>query len=914
MRHRLSFGHTLIALTICLSSSLAVGAGPTSESPSLSDPELLQAIAPLPTATQDLVRRLLSEKGKSSQTEWAESEEVDEEAIARVRKPEREKHRFSSGDTVLIRLEPARAEASDRQAGSTATPPVVEESEKVKLRKARRPAQQIYVLDASGAVTLPHVGRIALAGLNEAEATERIEAEPAYEGFAVRVKHLPVEPELRAFGYELFSGVPKTFAPATDIPVPADYVMGPGDTVVVQLFGKDNVEHTLSVTREGLLLFPGLGPIAVAGKKFSQLQKDLQGRVQRHFIGTRAAVSLGRLRSIRVFVLGDVERPGSYTVSSLATLTNALLASGGVKPHGSLRDVQLKRAGELITRLDLYDLLLRGDTRQDARLLPGDVIFVPPIQRTAGVSGRVRRPGVYELKGERTVEDLLTLAGGLLPDADPLAARLERITPEGARKLDEVDLSADTGRRQELKDGDIVRVLPVLERIDNTVNLAGHVERTGAYAWHEGMRLSDLLPTLSLLKPEADPRFVLITREDAANGTRLYGASLAEALARPGGEADVMLAPADEVTVFDRRADRATLIRPLLERARASAGPDRPSAEVGIEGAVHHAGRYPWSPNMTVRDLLNAAGGLTDRAFLLEAELTRYAVAEGNAREQSRRLIDLRQALPAGNEQLRLEPYDRLVVRRIPRWQEEGTVEIAGEVKFPGKYPIASGERLSSVLRRAGGLTEQAYPGAAVFLRESVRQREQEYLERLTAQLERDLGLISQGGPEIGVRKETALAEGEALLRQMRSAKATGRMVVRLEDVLASRDDYDVIMQPGDRLVVPQRPDEVTVIGEVYHPTSHLYVDHQMRDAYVKLSGGVTERGNRRAVYVVHADGSVSPPGGWFGGDVAVGPGDTVIVPLKVDRIGNLKLFTDVSTILFQLAVTAAALDSIGIL
>lgn len=913
MRHRTLVHRAWIAAALCVPSALVLGASPGNVT--LSDPEVVQAIAPLPGPTQDLIRRLLAEKELADRTKQAESAAPEETDRARpVPLPEPRAPRFKAGDTLLVRFTPIE-EQKDARAGPT--PPrgelTREEKERLDLRQARVPKQQAFVLDLDGTLTLPHVGRIPLAGLSEDEAAERIAAEPALEGFAVRVRHLPVEQALRPFGYELLSRAPQTFAPATDIPVPADYVLGPGDTVVVQLYGKDNLEHTLSVTREGLLLFPGIGPIPVAGKKFSQLQRELEQRVQRQLIGTRAAVSLGKLRSIRVFVLGDVQQPGSYTVSSLATLTNALLASGGIRPHGSLRDVQHRRGAELVGRLDLYDLLLRGDTSRDARLLPGDVIFVPPAGRTVGIAGRVRRPAIYELKDERTVEELLALAGGLLPDADPQSAQVERITAQGARGRETLDLGTAAGRQQVLRGGDLVRVLPVLDRIDNTVRLTGYVERSGDYGWHPGMRLSDLLPTLSLLQPRADPRFVLIVREDPAHGTQLRGASLAEALAYPGGDADVPLAPGDEVIVFDRQEDRAALIRPLLERARASAGPERPSPEVGIEGAVHHAGRYPWRPGMTVRDLLNAAGGLTDRAYLLEAELTRYVIAEGQAREQSRRRVDLRNAR-ANDAALRLEPYDRLVVRRVPRWQEEGTVDLLGEVKFPGTYPIAPGERLSSVLRRAGGLTETAYPRAAVFLRESVRQREQEYLERLTAQLERDLALAAQGGPEIGVSKEAALAEGQALLRQMRAARATGRMVVKLEEVLEAAEAYDVVMQPGDRLIVPQRPDEVTVIGEVYHPTSHLYVERYTRDAYVKLSGGVTERGNRRAAYVVHADGSVSPPGGWFAGDVAVGPGDTVIVPLKVDRVSSLKIFTDVSTILFQLAVTAAALDSIGIL
>jgi polysaccharide biosynthesis/export protein len=198
-------------------------------------------------------------------------------------------------------------------------------------------------------------------------------------------------------------------------------------------------------------------------------------------------------------------------------------------------------------------------------------------------------------------------------------------------------------------------------------------------------------------------------------------------------------------------------------------------------------------------------------------------------------------------------------------------------------------------------------------LRQSVREREQEYLERLTAQLERDLGLLKTEGPQIGVNQEGAVLEGEALLRQLRAAKATGRMVIKLDAVMDARTEYDIVAQAGDKLIIPQKPEEVTIIGEVYYPTSHLHVANQSRDDYVRLSGGITERGNKGATYVVRADGSVSPPGRWFNSDVDIEPGDTIIVPLKVDRISNLRLFTDISTILYQLAITAAALDVVGV-
>jgi polysaccharide biosynthesis/export protein len=902
----------IVAIVLLLHSALLHGA-----SPIVPTPEQMRALQQLPKEQRELLRRALKENERA-QTSVSEALDVPSDGVLEP-EPDRLTHepapvRLRGGETLLItfRLAPP-ADSPTGKRDERVTPPD-RDNEHRRLQQARVPSERVFTLDQFGALRLDNIGRIPLAGLTEQEAAERLAAESAFDGFLVRVKRLPLDPELRRFGHDLFAGTQKTFTPVLDVPVPIDYVLGPGDTLQVQLLGKENVEHELVVTRDGTLQFPGIGPIGVAGKRFAQVERELSERVRRQFIGVRAVVTLGRLRSMRVFVLGEVERPGSYTVSSLSTLTNALFASGGVKPTGSLRDVQLKRSGALVTRFDLYDLLLHGDTRHDARLLPGDVIFVPPIGATVGVGGRVRRPAIYELRDEKTVEHVIAMAGGLLPDAYPQRVQIQRVVAGAARSTITADLTQPESSGAEVRDGDIVRVFEVASRLERSVTLAGWVTQAGTFEWTENMRLTDLIPSLAVLRNDAETRYVLIRREDTEHRfVQFVSTNLAQALASPTGRANIELMPRDEVHVFGLHENRAALIKPMLERARATASPTQPAREVGIEGAVHHAGTYPWSPGMTVQDLLDAAGGLTDQAYTLEAELTRSIVMDGKAREHARKLISLNGREGEDDERFALEPYDRLVVRRMPRWDSEGVIELVGEVRFPGRYPIFPGERLSQVIQRAGGLTDVAYPRAAVFLRQSVRDREQQYLERLTAQLERDVGLLKTEGPQVGVRQETAVVEGEALLRQMRATKATGRMVIKLDAVMDARDDYNIVVQPGDRLIIPQKPEEVTVVGEVYYPTSHLHGANLSRDDYIRLSGGITERGNKSAAYVVRADGSVSPPGRWFNRDVDIEPGDTVIVPLKVDRISNLKLFTDVTTILYQIAITAAALDVVGV-
>lgn len=876
--------------------------------------QLLQQMSP--AERESLLRSLQggtrSEKATPGTAESAATPEPQTPAAEGSEKATLQPPRLKAADTILIRFRrelPAGDEASARaQIG-----PEVKDGEATGSGTAT-PDQKLTVLDQFGAITLEKAGRIVLKGLNESEAAERIEAEPAFKGLRVSVKLLPIEAPLKHFGYDIFAGAKKTFASPTDIPVPADYVVGPGDILVVQLFGKDNTEHELEVTRDGTILFPRIGPISVAGLKFSQLEQQIRNRVKRQLIGVQASITLGKLRTIRVFVLGDVERPGSYAISGLSTVTNALFASGGVTRIGSLRDVQVKRQGKTVAHFDMYDLLLRGDNSTDVQLLPGDVIFVPPIGKTSGVGGRVRRPAIYELKDEKTIGDLIAMAGGLAPDAYLQVAKVERILDSRERTVLSVDLGKEDGRATELRDGDVVTVHKVVDEVDGAVQLVGHVRWPGNYQWRPDMRLSQLVPSLSVLLPDVDARYLLIKRKNPVDHSISFlDADLMAALVKPGTDADIALQSRDEVRVFSLSEDRAAFTKPLLKEAKLRSGPEKPVPEVEIAGVVHHPGVYPLSSGMRVSDLLRAGGGLTDRAYTVEAELTRFTVIAGKEREQSRASIDVAAVLKNDSaKDTTLQPYDQLVIRRIPKWDEEGVIELAGEVRFPGKYPIARDEKLSSVIQRAGGLTEEAYPKGAIFLRESVRQHEQQDLERLAAQLERDIALVSAEGPEIGVKKASAVAEGQTLLRQLRTTQATGRMVIRLDKIVA-REDHDVIARAGDRLYVPKQPQEVTVLGEVHYPTSHLFESDLSLNNYIDRSGGVTERGNKSAIYVVRADGSVKVTGGWFHPNPDPEPGDTIVVPLKVERVSSLKLFTDVTTAVFQLAVTAAAIHAINV-
>jgi polysaccharide biosynthesis/export protein len=810
--------------------------------------------------------------------------------------------------------------------GNEEMPPLLERSEEELDRleefRERILRRNPYRLDNSGILHVPELGPIQLAGLTAEQATERLAAEIRLRDFIVKLTQLPLRPigtdALKPFGYDLFAGMPSTFAPATDVPVPSEYIVGPGDEIEVQLIGTQKARHTLVVGRDGRINFPELGPIAVGGRRFEDVRQDIESRVREQMIGTQASVGIGELRSIRVFVMGDAETPGSYTVSGLSTITNALFVSGGIKKIGSLRNIQLKRGGRVITTLDLYDMLLNGDTSADARLLPGDVIFVPPVGATVGLSGEVRRPAIYELRDETTAAQLLQLGGGLLPNGDPLLATLERVDRQRGRITLDVNLANAAGRAQVLQSGDTLRVPGLRPVLEDSVTLSGHVHRPGQYQYKPGMRLTDLLPSLDELRPNSDQHYVLIRRENPADRrVSVFSATLSKALQAPSSAANFELAPRDQVHVFDLETGRDRVVEPLMRELRMQARSGDPTPEVSVAGKVKVPGKYPLEPGMRISDLLRAGGSLDEAAYGAKAELTRYEVIDGESRQAELVEIELADVLsgkPAAD--LALRPFDYLMIKEVPLWMAQEEVEIRGEVKFPGRYPIHRGETLRSVMRRAGGLTELSFPEGAIFTREELKDRERKQMQTLARRMESDLAQLSlMSAQEAGKDAGQALAIGESLLASLREAKPIGRLVIDLKGSSEARpgSELDIVLKDGDRLLVPRVTQEVTVIGEVQSATSHLYRADLARDDYIGLSGGLTPRADDKHIYVVRADGSVVTRSGnrWFnGGSVDINNGDTIVVPLHTERMRPLPFWTAVTTIVYNLAISAAAVNS----
>jgi protein involved in polysaccharide export with SLBB domain len=724
---------------------------------------------------------------------------------------------------------------------------------------------------------------------------------------------------LKPFGYDLFRDEAGRMAPTLNVPVPAEYVVGPGDVLEVQTYGKEAGRYSLEVGRDGNVDFPELGPIAVAGQRFESVRRLVETRVQEQLIGVEVSISMGELRGIQVFVLGDAERPGSYIVGGLSTITNALVQSGGIKPIGSLRDIQLKRDGVIMRHLDLYDVLLNGNTPDDVRLMPGDVIFIPPIGRTAAVDGEVHRPAIYEFKADDSVADLLQLSGGLTPEADPRLARLTRIGEDGRLTVVDLDLTSPPDRKAALRTGDSLRVFRIRPTLENAVALEGHVFRPGPSQYRPGLRLSDVIHSADELRPNADLGYVLIRRESGpGRNVSALSADLGAALRAPGGAADLELQARDRIIVFDREGGRERVVEPILLDLRRQSTPASPFEVVSIFGSVNAPGRYPLEPGMTVADLVRAGGGLRDAAYEADAELSRLSTSGGDQRRTEVIDIELAAALRGDSvADIVLSAYDYLNIKQVPEWEKQGVVQVEGEVRFPGRYPIRRGETLKSVIDRAGGLTSFAFPEGSVFLRKDLQERERQQLETLADRLQADLASVALQSSQVGGASQgaQALAVGQQLLTQLQTTEPVGRLVIDLPQVLAAETGatLDVVMRDGDRLLVPKQSQEVTVLGEVQNATSHFFREGVDRNEYIDMSGGLTARADKGRIYVVRANGSVvaNQSGGWFSrGGVEIRPGDTVVVPLEADRIRPLTLWTSVTQILYNVAVAVAAVNS----
>ena len=761
---------------------------------------------------------------------------------------------------------------------------------------------------------------------------------------------LSVGHSLPLYGYELFRKSPDTFAPVDNIPVTPDYTIGPGDELVVHIWGQVEANQSVVVDRDGMINIPKVGPISVVGVRYQNLDAHIKAAVGRMFRNFELSVSLGKLRSIQVFVVGQAARPGNYTISSLSTLVNALFASGGPSTKGSMRHIQLKRAGKVVTDFDLYDLLQKGDKSKDVQLLSGDVIYIPTIGQMAAISGSINTPAIFELKGNESLSSLLGLAGGLTNVAAGQKVSVERIHEREIRKVDEFLLDAG-GLAKQIHDGDVVTVNAISARFDNAVKLQGNVAMPMRYIWKKDMRVADLLSGSNAMIPaaywerqnsgainsrynkkEVNWDYAVLQRLDHQNlTTRLIAFNLGKAIKGDPVE-NIFLQPGDSVTIF-------------------SAEDELPKTEndVVLKGSIFTPSnrRFVWREGMHIRDLVPSAQALIDtydywqnsQGGNISAGINwGYAnVVRLQARDLTRSMvsIDLGKALTDSDtmNNIALFPGDELTIFtndeiQVPAEKRNRFVRLEGEVMHPGLYQVQAGETLRQLVQRVGGVSDHAYLFGSEFSRESTRKMQQARLEEIIARMEADVQRNAMQSATAGLTKDDAelsrlqAQSQQSLVAKMRQVKATGRIVLEMPDYAVELKHLpELALEDGDRFFVPTAPSTVSVMGTVYNQNAFIYHKGQNINEYLEKSGGPTRDGDSNDVYLIRADGQVFSKRqsgyvfgiGGFSGRVAM-PGDVVVVPEKLDKYNFTKDLKDWTQIFYQFAFGVAAFKSIGAL
>ncbi len=777
-------------------------------------------------------------------------------------------------------------------------------------------------------------------------------------------------PVLERFGMDVFrNGTGNLDDLPMDLPAGPDYVLGPGDGLSIDLWGGVSQRLQRVVDREGRVALPEVGSVQVSGRSLGDVQRVVQSALRTQFRDVEADVSLARIRSVRIYVVGDVASPGAYDISSLSTPLNALYAAGGPSSRGSLRHLRHFRSNQLLAEIDAYDLLLHGIHRELARIQSGDTILVPPIGPEVTVEGMVRRPAIYELAGEKTLAELLELAGGVLPSGTLRHVDVERVVAHEKRNMLRLDLSESNDQQAvnqaleefPVQDGDKVKIWPILPYADQTVYLDGHVFRPGKYPYREGMKVTDIVHSYSDLLPEPSQHHAEIIRLEGPDHTPVVLAfNLGDAM--QGKDQNLILKPFDTIRVFgrydfedapvitvsgevrdpgehitngvtrlrdavylaggvgpDAELDDVQIFRTTdgkklkvisVNLAKALAGDPKDDIllepkdrlfihrsqtkadppTVIIQGQVGRPGKYPLGDGMSAADLVRLAGGFKRGAYTQTADLTRYLV-EGGKKVLGEHIAVLIAAALSDqpDADVRLRDGDVLTIGELAGWNDVGaSITVKGEVVHPGSYGIREGERLSSVLARAGGFRADAYPYGAVLERPQLRELEAANRVELIRHVQAEgvsLKLVPETDEDQKMAKQAALMQWHSALDKLQATPPSGRLVIRISSDLKrwANTSVDIEVRAGDVLVVPKTPNFVVVNGAVYNPTALAFRPGKSAGWYLSQAGGATNIANKKAIFLIRADGSVVAGSGgvWSGGVLGAGvrPGDMLVVP-----------------------------------
>jgi protein involved in polysaccharide export with SLBB domain len=731
---------------------------------------------------------------------------------------------------------------------------------------------------------------------------------------------------LPLFGQSLFDQPPSTFAPMDFVEVPSDYVIGPGDGLQIRVWGQLAGDLRVTVDRAGQIYIPQVGQISVAGIHYGELEEHLKSEISKVFKNFSLTVNIGRIRSIQVLVVGNARYPGTYTISSLSTLVNAIFASGGPTPQGSLRHIQVRRDGATITDFDFYDLLVKGDKSKDVRLQPGDVLYIPHVGPFVAISGSVNTPAIYEMKDSSTLNDLIEVAGDLSTVADTSKVTIDRFVDHQARKTLEFPYD-EQSRALPLKDGDIVRVFSMVPRFEDTVTLRGNVANPGRYPWKQGMRIRDLIPNAQ----------ALLTRGYWRNRASIVNGRATEYPISPERSRSVLnqqqnegassggngaTSPNPSGTPGDRTGSSPAEALNSTQNQQKSANPSSETNDVSLatrQGSQASAGNA--NPN-TVRDVAEDV-----RRYAPEINWDYATVQRVNPQDLTSKLIWMnpRKAILEGDEEsnLELQPGDIVTIFSqrdisVPQSDRSQYVIVEGEVMRPGVYKLETNETLRSVLQRAGGLSPNAYVYGSLLTRESAKIDQQKSLDELANTMEvqiRQQAVSAAASANPGDLNQILSAQ-EAIITQLRNTRASGRVALDVRPKDKAVNDFpNMVMEDSDRLTIPHIPSTISVVGDVYNPGSFIFTTPNTAGSYLEIAGKGKPQSDMHHAFVLRANGVVvaaNNVNGPFTGAkftrIRLYPGDQIVVPYKLPTgafVRGLQQWTQISS---QLAITAAAL------
>lgn len=725
---------------------------------------------------------------------------------------------------------------------------------------------------------------------------------------------------LTQFGYDMFSANAaqrNVVAAASD-----DYVLGIGDTLTVTYRGARNDKQNYTVNREGQVLIEGLAPLMAAGRSYKAVTDEMQAQVHANVLNTDAFVSLEKVRQIAVQVLGEVKKPGRTDLNSFSTVMDALNAAGGIRKTGTLRQITLSRGDGWARKIDLYHLLLSGSKDMDMPLQDGDKILIPPIGPTIAVSGDIKRAGIYELpEGNQrlTMQQTLYLAGETGQPAG-LKIQTSRIEPNGRENT--LAASSEGG----IADGDIV----IAQRFDSgtrgAVELSGDVRSPGQYAVNSNPTLRALLGDGGVANQDAYPLMGVIERYNRKTLSKELIPFAPNAVAN--GEQNQTLSDGDKVKLLTGDDMKVLVKLPVNNDAgkRSAFGLVAPDSEdetnvsplqqlanqqkISLRGAVNNPGGYPVASDTTLEKLIAAGGGLRSDADKSSVEIVKASKGLGHDWEAKRDIVDLSLTDPGS---VKVPAGSSVRINQNLQVVNTHGVTIAGEVRRPGTYDLMRGEKLTSLIERAGGYTDEAYPQGTLFTRESARRREADLFRKTADEL--DVALSRTLSTAEKPPSDTKVNTARAMVNELRNSEAVGRITVEADpSVLAVRPDLDPLLEGGDKVYVPKRTINVHVAGEVFSPSSLKFASDKDAGQYIEEAGGVTRLADDSKSFVVLPDGSARPlyVSSWNHENVQIPPGSTIIVPRDPDPVSFLQLTNSLGSIFSQLAVSSAALASIN--